>query len=138
MQQRNIDKDCRVFWRYFYCAFLGFCFGIFDSNVQPEVGKFGCNWLEWFARGQGIWLQIFEKCQIPTSLTLIGALLKWGDVDFNQSEKGIKSKIDILLILTNHYFHAQNHSEQAAFWHELKSCVSYTIKFFTRNSREEN
>ena len=49
-----------------------------------------------------------EKCQIPTSLTLIGALLKWGDVDFNQSEKGIKSKIDILLILTNHYFHAPN------------------------------
>ena len=23
-------------------------------------------WPEWFARGQGIWLQIFEKCQIPT------------------------------------------------------------------------
>ena len=56
-----------------------------DSNVQPGVGKFGCNWLEWFARGQGIWRQIFEKCQIPTpypaspphaGLTLIGALLR--------------------------------------------------------------
>ena len=31
-----------------------------------RVGKFGCIWLEWFARGQGIWRQIFEKCQIPT------------------------------------------------------------------------
>ena len=37
-----------------------------DSNVQPGVGKFGCIWLEWFARGQGIWLQIFKKSQIPT------------------------------------------------------------------------
>ena len=47
--------------------------------------KFGCNWPEWFARAQGIWRQIFEKCQIPTpclaspprspaGLTLIGAL----------------------------------------------------------------
>ena len=65
----NVYKRLQSFiWRYFYCAFLGFCFGIFDSNVyvQPRVGKFGCNWLEWFARGQGIWLQIFEKCQILT------------------------------------------------------------------------
>ena len=58
-----------------------------DSDVQPWVGKFGRNWLEWFGRGQGIWRQIFEKCQIPTpcpaspppptppaDLTLIGAL----------------------------------------------------------------
>ena len=37
-----------------------------DSNVQPGVGKFGCNWLEWFAHGQEIWRQICEKCQIPT------------------------------------------------------------------------
>ena len=36
-----------------------------DSNVQPGVGKFGCNWLEWFARAPGIWQQIFGKCQIP-------------------------------------------------------------------------
>ena len=35
-------------------------------------------------------------------------LLKWRDVYFNQSEQGIKSKIDISLILTNHYFYAQN------------------------------
>ena len=61
-----INKDCRVlFWRYFHCAFLGFCLGIFDSNVQPGVGKFGCIWLEWFARGQGIWRQIFEKMSNP-------------------------------------------------------------------------
>ena len=39
---------------------------IWQRNVQPRVGKFGCIWLEWFARGQGTWLQIFEKCQIPT------------------------------------------------------------------------
>ena len=48
-------------------------------------GKFGCICLEWFARGQGIWLQIFEKSQIPTpcpaspppaGITLIGALCK--------------------------------------------------------------
>ena len=59
-----------------------------DSNVQPGVGKFGCIWLEWFARGQGIWLQIFEKSQIPTlcpasptaGITLIGALrIKQGE-----------------------------------------------------------
>ena len=57
---------------------------IWQRNVQPGVGKFGCIWLEWFARGQGIWLQIFEKCQVPTpcpasphpaSFTLIGALV---------------------------------------------------------------
>ena len=35
-------------------------------------------------------------------------ILKWRDVDFNKSEKYIKSKIDMQLILTNHYFHAQN------------------------------
>ena len=62
----NVYKRLQSFiWRYFYCAFLRFCLGI-DSNVQPGVGKFGCIWLEWFARGQGIWLQIFEKSQIPT------------------------------------------------------------------------
>ena len=41
-----VSKDCGVLIYpeiYFYCAFLGFSLGIFDSNVQPEVGKFGCN-----------------------------------------------------------------------------------------------
>ena len=33
-----INKD----WKYFYCAPLGSSLGIFDSNVQPGVGKFGC------------------------------------------------------------------------------------------------
>ena len=62
----NVYKRLQSFiWRYFYCAFLGFCLGI-DSNVQPGVGKFGWIWLEWFARGQGIWLQIFKKSPIPT------------------------------------------------------------------------
>ena len=62
----NVYKRLQSFiWRYFYCAFLRFCLGT-DSNVQPGVGKFGCIWLEWFARGQGIWRHIFEKCQIPT------------------------------------------------------------------------
>ena len=79
----NVYKRLQSFiWRYFYCAFLRFCLGL-DSNVQPGVGKFGCIWLEWFARGQGIWLKIFEKSQIPTlcpasppaGITLIGALL---------------------------------------------------------------
>ena len=28
--------------RYFYCAFLGSSLGV-DSNVQPGVGKSGCN-----------------------------------------------------------------------------------------------
>ena len=61
----NVYKRLQSFiWRYFYCAFLGFCLGI-DSNVQPGVGKFGCIWLEWFARGQGIWRQIFEKMSNP-------------------------------------------------------------------------
>ena len=80
----NIYKRLQSFiWRYCYWAFLRFCLGI-DSNVQPGVPKkFGWIWLEWFARGQGIWLQIFEKNQIPTlcpaspppaGITLIGAL----------------------------------------------------------------
>ena len=78
----NVYKRLQSFiWRYFYCTFLRLCLGI-DSNVQPGVGKFGCIWLEWFALGQGIWLQIFEKSQIPTlcpaspsaGITLIGAL----------------------------------------------------------------
>ena len=63
----NIYKRLQSFiWRYFYCTFLRSCLGI-DSNVRPGVGKFGCIWLEWCARGQGIWLQIFEKSQIPTT-----------------------------------------------------------------------
>ena len=77
----NVKRLQSFIWRYFYCAFLGLCLGI-DSNVQPSVGKFGCIWLEWFARGQGIWLQIFEISQIstlrsaslPAGITLIGAL----------------------------------------------------------------
>ena len=65
MQQRNINKECRVlFGDIFIVPFLGPA--LFDSDVQPGVGKFDCIWLKWFARGQGIWLQIFEKCQIPT------------------------------------------------------------------------
>ena len=40
-------------------------------SLGPALGwtamcRFGCNWLEWFARAQGIWRPIFEKCQIPT------------------------------------------------------------------------
>ena len=43
------------------------------------------------------------------SLTTYVELLKRRDAVFNQSEKGIKSKIDILkLILTNLFFHAHN------------------------------
>ena len=62
----NVYKRLQSFiWRYFCCAFLRFCLGI-DSSVHSGVGKFGCIWLEWFSRGQGIWLQIFEKSQIPT------------------------------------------------------------------------
>ena len=38
-----IEKRLQSFiWRYFYCAFLGSSLGM-DSNVQPGVGKFGCN-----------------------------------------------------------------------------------------------
>ena len=32
----------------------------------------------------------------------------------------------------------KNSLEQAALWHELELCVAYTIKFFSRNSHEEN
>ena len=55
----------------FYLEILLLCLSwvqpwdIWQRNVQPGVGKFGCIWLEWCALGQGIWLQIFE-CQIPT------------------------------------------------------------------------
>ena len=75
---RNVYKRLQSFiWRYFYCAFLGFCLGI-DSNVQPRVGKFGCIWLEWFARGQGIWLKsqipTLRSASLPAGITLIGAL----------------------------------------------------------------
>ena len=52
-------------WRYFHCAFLGCCLGIFGSNVQPGVGKFGSIWLEWFACGQGIWWQILKTVKSP-------------------------------------------------------------------------
>ena len=73
----NVYKRLQSFiWRYF-CAFLGFCLGI-DSNVQPRVGKFGCIWLEWFARGQGIWLKsqipTLPPASLPAGITLIGAL----------------------------------------------------------------
>ena len=38
------------------------------SNLIKLIStrNFLCIWLEWFARGQGISRQIFEKCQIPT------------------------------------------------------------------------
>ena len=62
----NVYKRLQSFIsRFFYSVFLGFFLGI-DSNVQPGVGKFGYIWLVWSARGQGLWLQIFEKSQIPT------------------------------------------------------------------------
>ena len=65
MQQRNINKECRVlFGDIFIVPFLGPA--LFDSDVQPGVGKFDCIWLKWFALGQGIWLHIVEKFQIPT------------------------------------------------------------------------
>ena len=48
-----------------------------------------------------------EKSHHASLMTHV-QLLKWRDVYFNQSEKGIKSKTDIKLILTNHYFYAQN------------------------------
>ena len=60
-----INKDCRVLFGDISIVPLS-SLGIFDSNVQPGVGKFGSIWLKWFARGQGIWWQIFQKCQIPT------------------------------------------------------------------------
>ena len=63
-----MNKDCRVlFGDIFIVPFLGSSLGM-DSNVQPGVAKFVCNWPEWFARVQRIWRQIFEKCQ------MIGAL----------------------------------------------------------------
>ena len=46
--------------------FLGSALGYLIAMCSPGVGKFGCIWLEWFACGQGIWRQIFEKGQIPT------------------------------------------------------------------------
>ena len=41
-------------------------------------------------------------------LLLFILAFKWRDVDFNQSEKGIKSKIDISLILTNQNLSVKN------------------------------
>ena len=67
MQQHKINKDFRVLLGdIFIVPFLGPALVYWQGNVQPGVGKFGCIWLEWFARGQEIWLQIFVKSQIPT------------------------------------------------------------------------
>ena len=77
----SCNRNMYVWWRSnviqikiseFYLEIFLLCLSwvqpwdIWQRNVQPGVGKFGCIWLEWFVRGQGIWLQIFEKCQIPT------------------------------------------------------------------------
>ena len=71
----NVYKRLQCFiWRYFYCAFLGCCLEI-DSNVQPGVGKFGCIWLEWFARGQGI-LVAFDWNYLPVGRELDCKFLK--------------------------------------------------------------
>ena len=40
-------------------------------------------------------------------------------------EKGVKSKIDIWLILTNHYFHSQNLSVKNGENNGLLACVSF-------------
>ena len=84
---KTYNCSCNRNMYLWWCSFFGFCLGILDSNVQLGVGKFGCIWREWFARGQWIWRQIFEKCQIPTpcpaspppplaGFTLIGALFR--------------------------------------------------------------
>ena len=53
-------------------------------------------------------INVFQRW-IPVGKSHHGLLtLKRRDVVFNQSGKGMKSEIDIWLILTNHYFHAQN------------------------------
>ena len=61
MRQRKINKYFRVLLGdIFIVPFLG------PALVYlTGVGKFGCNWLEWFARGQGIWRQIFENVKSP-------------------------------------------------------------------------
>ena len=69
------------FIRFFNCFFL--------FSFQAEINVFQ----RWIPVGKSH----------HASLTL-----KRRDVVFNQSGKGMKSEIDIWLILTNHYFHAQN------------------------------
>ena len=89
---RNVYKRLQSFiWRYFYCAFLGSSLGM-DSNVQPGVGKFGCNWLEWFSRGQGIWRQIFEKCQIATPCPAFPAPLPARRLNIDMCIRDLKAK----------------------------------------------
>ena len=34
--------------------------------IEPLTEKTWGHFMEWFARGQGIWRQSFEKCQIST------------------------------------------------------------------------
>ena len=46
-----INKDCRVlFGNIFIVSFLGSALGYLIAKCRPGVGKFGCIWLEWFAR----------------------------------------------------------------------------------------
>ena len=46
-----INKDCRVlFGNIFIESFLGSALGYLIQKCRPGVGKFGCIWLEWFAR----------------------------------------------------------------------------------------
>ena len=62
-----INKDFRVLiGDIFIVPFLGSALGYLVAMCGPEWEKCGCNWPEWFARGQGIWRQIFEKREIPT------------------------------------------------------------------------
>ena len=67
MQQRNIKKISDGYLEIFFlCLSWVQLWDIWQRNVQPGVMEFGCIWLEWFARGRGIWLHTFGKCQIPT------------------------------------------------------------------------
>ena len=49
-----------------FSFFPGFSLTVATLIKLISSKKFLCIWMERFACGQGIWRQIFEKCQIPT------------------------------------------------------------------------
>ena len=117
----NVYRRLQSFtWRYFYCAFLGLCLGI-DSNVQPRVGKFGCIWLEWFARGQGIWLQIFEKSQIST---LLSASLPAGIT--STGALYLLKLVDCKTTWLYFVWRRRRHHDDEIYWSRLRSTLQLT------------
>ena len=118
-----MNKDCRVlFGNIFIVSFLGSALGYLIAKCRPGVGKFGCIWLEWFARvGREFDGKFFEKCQIPTPCPqkIIDVLLSSLGYSSRQNLRTAKSELSsfvtaFAVFRFSRSFFSMNESQAAA------------------------